>query len=132
MVLSRKKRALPKAGQDCRWKPPTSGFGNAGAMKTMTMTAAATLVVADALFLRLKTQLSAHKQRETVELLAADRRGATEALMLAEFTCRSLTGLVPTHCATAPLQVSKADGKTVKIDRFRVNKAGRQGIEGGR
>jgi len=65
------------------------------------------------------------EQRRALELPAVDRRGPTEALMLAHgFTRRTLAGL-----AAAQPQVIKAGGKTIEVGRVRITNVGRRAIE---
>jgi hypothetical protein len=70
------------------------------------------------------------KARRALELLAVDRRGLTETLLLTYgFTRGMLAGLVRTGFATAQRQTVKTGGKTMEIVRIRITEAGRDTLD---
>jgi hypothetical protein len=77
-----------------------------------------------------KLHLSASARR-ALEMLAADRPGMTEAMMLARgFTLRMLTGLVQAGLAMRyrmPLRVGR---RTIKVTYMMITATGRRAIEG--
>jgi len=78
-----------------------------------------------------KRRLS-EESRRALELLAGDRRGSTEALMLAHgFTQRMLTGLVRRGLAMRYRMTVRASGRMIEVAYMRITLAGRRAIEGG-
>ena len=70
------------------------------------------------------------KARRALELLAVDRRGLTETLLLTYgFTHGMLAGLVRTGFATAQRQTVKTGGKTMEVVRIRITEAGRDALD---
>jgi hypothetical protein len=69
------------------------------------------------------------KARRALELLAVDRRGLTETLLLTyRFTPRMLASLVSAGLATAQRQTVKVGGKTMEVVRIRITEAGREAL----
>src|SRR6516165_623395 len=63
--------------------------------------------------------------RRTLELLAASRDGATEAIMLAHgFTIDFLVELIRAGRATAKAERVVAGGRTIEVARVRITEAG--------
>jgi hypothetical protein len=70
------------------------------------------------------------KARRALELLAVDRRGLTETLLLTYgFTHAMLAGLVRTGFATAQRQTVKTGGNTMEVVRIRITEAGRDALD---
>ena len=69
------------------------------------------------------------EQRRVLGILAGARRGATEALMLANgFTAEMLAGLVLAGLATVVTETVRAGGPTVKVERYCITDDGRQAL----
>jgi hypothetical protein len=64
--------------------------------------------------------------RRALEVLASSPEGATEALLFAHgFMHMAITGLVDSGLATSTIEPFLADGRLVKVMRFRITEAGR-------
>ena len=71
------------------------------------------------------------KARRSLELLAGNPFGVTEALLSAFGPTRGLlAGLLRTGLATVQRQTVKADGKTIDVGCVRITEAGLEAIEG--
>jgi hypothetical protein len=77
-----------------------------------------------------KRRLNAEARR-ALGLLAVDRRGTAEALMLAGFTHRMLARLVHAGLATWYRGAVKADDRTIEVTYLMITDAGWRAIEGG-
>ena len=76
-----------------------------------------------------KPRLTA-EQRRGLELLAGNPRGATKARLLADgFTVDMLADLVRDGLATAQPGTSRAGGREIRVERYRITDAGRKAIE---
>ena len=64
-------------------------------------------------------------------MLAGNPRGATKAWLLADgFTVDMLADLVREGLATAQPGTSRAGGREIRVERYRIADAGRNAIEG--
>jgi len=64
--------------------------------------------------------------RRALEVLASSPEGVTEALLFAHgFMHMAITGLVDSGLATSTIEPFLADGRLVKVMRFRITEAGR-------
>ena len=64
--------------------------------------------------------------RRALEVLANSPEGATEALLFAHgLLYKAITGLVDSGLATSTIEPFLADGRLVKVMRFRITEAGR-------
>ena len=71
------------------------------------------------------------KARRSLELLAGNPFGVTEALLFAFGPTRGLlAGLLRTGLATVQRQTVKADGKTIDVGCVRITEAGLEASEG--
>ena len=69
-------------------------------------------------------------RRRALELLAASRDGATEAIMLAHgFTVPLIVDLVRAGLASATAERMVAGGRTIEIATVRITEAGRRVLE---
>jgi hypothetical protein len=69
------------------------------------------------------------ERRRALELLAGNRDGCTEAIMLAHgFTVEMLAELVTARLATAQTERMAAGGRRVEVIRFRITGAGQQAL----
>ena len=68
-------------------------------------------------------------RRRALELFAASRDGATEAIMIAHgFTVEQMVDLCIAGLATAMPERVVAGGKAVEVARVRITEAGRQAL----
>jgi hypothetical protein len=73
-------------------------------------------------------------RRRALELLAASRDGATEAILVARgFSIEQIVDLVRAGLATAQAErvVAGAGGRTIEVARLRITDAGRRALIGG-
>jgi hypothetical protein len=75
-----------------------------------------------------KAHPSRHSRRRALELLAASRDGASEAILVAHgFSIDLLVGLIRAGLATAKAE-RDAGGRTIEVARVRITEAGRQAL----
>jgi hypothetical protein len=68
-------------------------------------------------------------RRRALELLAASRDGASEAILVAHgFSIDLLVGLIRAGLATAKAERVVAGGRTIEVARVRITEAGRQAL----
>jgi hypothetical protein len=72
------------------------------------------------------------EQRRALEILAsAGQKGATEALMFAHgFWRETLAELLGAGLTTVMTESIRAQGPTIKVERYRITPAGRRALEG--
>jgi hypothetical protein len=76
-----------------------------------------------------KRRLSGNARR-ALEMLAADQRGITEALMLARgFTQQMLTGLIRNGLAMRYRMPLRAGARTIEVTYMMITAAGRRALE---
>jgi hypothetical protein len=68
-------------------------------------------------------------ERHALRLLARDRRGATEALMIAcGFRRKTLAGLVLAGLVTVVTETMRAGGATVRVERYCITERGQEAL----